>query len=271
MKSLKQYIFELNDDTYLNVAKARKSQGKEYKNLVDHANKIGAKKFIDDLKSFDWWDKYVVKEKTTNFQIYFTEEMHVTSSKFDKELYDRITNDINNTCGKYSKIIHFCRFLCHYGNEEPHVLITYLNRNNVIDVKKSQTFYHVTLRRDTAENIIKTGLKSENETDKTFVNVKCKCIFAFTKKKGIKLYLDQLNRRGGYYVIEFKPGDNLYFDDVAQNFDLARMTYFREDFTGVAVYTFNDIPAENIVSVKYCVSGNKVKEVLYNVSENKEK
>lgn len=267
MKSFKEYIFELNDDTYLAAAKARKSQGKEYKNLLDHANKIGAKKFIDDLKSFDWWDKYVVKEKTTDWEIFFTEEMHAASSKFDKELYDRITNDINDTCGKHSKIIHFCRFLCHYGNEEPHVSITYLSRNNVIDVKNSQTLYHVTLRRETAENIIKTGLKTENETDKTFVNSKYKCIFAFTKKKAIKLYLDQLNRRGSYFVIEFKPGDNLYFDDVTQNFDLARLTYFREDFTGVAVYTFNDIPVENIVSVKQCVSGNKVKEILYDINQ----
>ena len=88
-----------------------------------------------------------------------------------------------------------------------------------------------------------------------------------TISKGIKLYLDQLNRRGGYYLIEFNPGDNLYFDDVTQNFDLARMTYFREDFTGVAVYTFNDIPAENIVSVKYCIGNNRVKEVLYDASE----
>lgn len=271
MKSFKQYIFELNDDTYLTAAKARKSQGKEYKKLLDHADNIGAKKLIGDLKSFDWWDKYVVKEKSSDWQIYFTEEMHTTSSKFDRELYDRVTKDINDTCAKHGKLIQFCRFLCHYGNEEPHVSITYFNRTKTIDVKDSQTLYHVTLRRETAESIIKTGLKLENETDKTFVNSKYKCIFAFTKKKGIKLYMDQFNRRGAYYVIEFKPGDNLYFDDVTQNFDLARLTYFREDFTGVAVYTLNDIPVENIVSVKCCVSGNKVKEVLYDASGNKEK
>jgi hypothetical protein len=272
MKSFKEYIFELNDDTYLRAAKARKAQGKEYKNLLDHSDKVGTKKFIDDLKSFDWWDKYVVKEKSTNWQIYFTEEMHTTSSNFDKALYDRITNDISDTCSKHGKLIQFCRFLCHYGNEEPHVSITFLNRKKVIDIKDSQTLYHVTLKRENAESIIKTGLKTESETAKTFVNSKYKCVFAFTKKKGIKLYLDQFYSlpRGGYYVIEFKPGDNLYFDDVTQNFDLARHTYFREDFTGVAVYTLDDIPAENIVSVKRCVSGNKVKEVLYDVSENKE-
>jgi hypothetical protein len=270
MKSFKQYIFELNDDTYLTAAKVRKAQGKEYKKLLDHADNVGVKKLIGDLKSFDWWDKYVVKEKTSDWQIYFTEEMHAASSKFDKELYDRITKDINDTCSKHGKLIQFCRFLCHYGNEEPHVSITYFNRTKTIDVKDSQTLYHVTLRRETAESIIKTGLKTESETAKTFVNSKYKCVFAFTKKKGIKLYMDQFNRRGAYYVIEFKPGDNLYFDDVTQNFDLARLTRFREDFTGVAVYTLNDIPAENIVSVKCCVSGNKVKEVLYDVSENKE-
>lgn len=268
MKSFKEYIFELNDDTYLTAAKARKYQGKEYKKLLDHADKIGVKKFIGDLKSFDWWDKYVVKEKTTDWAIYFTEEMDSGSSNFDKELHNRIINDIDDTCSKHGKIIHFCRF-CNYSNEEPHTEITYFNRNNVIDVKDSQTFYHVTLKRETAENIIKTGLKTENETRKTFINTKFKCIFAFTKKKAIKLYLDQFifRPRGGYYVIEFKPGDNLYFDDVMQNHDLARMTYGQEDFTGVAVYTLNDIPVENIVSVKHCVSGNKVKEVLYDINQ----
>jgi hypothetical protein len=73
--------------------------------------------------------------------------------------------------------------------------------------------------------------------------------------------------RGGYYLIEFKPGDNLYFNDVTQQFDLERLSHFREDFTGVAVYTLDDIPAENIVSVKRCVSGNKVKEVLYDINQ----
>lgn len=273
MKSLNTYlhenvqIFELRDETYLAAAAKRRSKGENVIDLLMHSADMGIKKFVKEIQNFDWFDKYVVKEKMKIYErnslyIEFIDAMHTFDKDFDKSVYEKIDNDLRTLCKKNGKLVHGLRFYLQYSNEAPNVVISFLNRSNPIDTKKTATLFHVTTKKDAIDSIIANGLCPQEKNN--FSTYTYSCVFALTNKAGIKEYVKLLSeaKSSGYYVISFKAGDNIYFDDLLQNHHFRMTSNASRDWSGTACFTLTDILPEQIVSIDY-YKGNKIIENIY--------
>lgn len=260
------HIFELNDETYLAAATKRRAQGRDASELLKHSGNMMIDKFVKELQQFDWFSKYTVPEK---FRIYeqislyieFTENIHMSHKDYDKQLLERIESDMISLCKKYGKLVHGVRFYIHYSNEAPNAVVSFLERKP-IDVKSNSTLFHVTTKNEAIDNIIKNGLHPQEKNN--FSAYTYSCVFALTNKAGIKEYTKLLKdaKSQGYYVISFKAGDNIYFDDKLQNHHFRMTSNASRNWTGTACFTLTDINPEQIVSIDY-YKGNKLIENIY--------
>lgn len=271
MKSLKDYIFELKDETYLNLAKARKKQGRDISDILSHARNRLIKDFFEDINKFSW-SKYItnVKEGRSMLIITFTNEMHWNRTN-NKSLVGEMQDDLSMTCKKYGRIIHGVRFCNHYNNEDANVEIFLLDRkNNIKEIKEDTILYHITNGDEIINKILKEGLvpqKANNYNNSYTYN----CVFAFRDMKHLNRYrIDYLSKehKKNYYIIEFKAGDNIYFNDDVLNFDFAKC--FGSPYASweerlenekSSVYTFDSIDVSQITKVTK-VQG-KEKTVIY--------
>ena len=266
MKSLKEFIFELKDETYLSAAAKRLKHGKNVDDLIQHAHNKAVKDFMKKLSGFSWFEANTIPEKcviTDNgVSIAFTENLHVPSKEFDNKLFDKVQKDVIDTCKEFGKLVHSVRFYTHYSNEDPTMYITFLDRKNTVNVKSTDIMYHVTKNESVIDSIIKNGLKPQE--DNNFSNsYTYKCVFALSKKSGIKDYLKMINTKAtGYYVISFEAGDNIYFNDKIQNNAFSWNGSSSKNYFGIACFTLTDVSPKQIVSIDY-YKGNKLIENVY--------
>ena len=247
MKSLKQYIFELNDATYLNLATKRKAQGKDINDILSHANSTIMKSFINDLKKL----KYI--EYSTKFEeyehtiiVYFNEKMHYNTG--NENLINQMHHELKDLCKKYGTFVHGIRFLDYYSDEPAHVYIQLLDRKKEDKtIKKDTILYHITSNIDNAKKIIDEGLTLGNKSN--FYDYTYKCIFVFKSKKALNYYMKNYEHGGTNkkpcYLIEFKAGDNLYFPDWMLNGDLKIYININEG----SLFTLSPIDKSQIISV----------------------
>ena len=269
MKSFKEYIFELSDDKYLKLAKGRKQQNKDISNILLHAYNIINKKFIDELKSFEWY-KYVNKCNAGNICItlYFDNIMYDKNEDNNDELRKQMHNDIIELCKKYNTFVHGVRFNTHYSNEDPNVEIYIFDRKKHLDIKKDQKLYHITTF-DNAKKIIDEGIKT-NINNNYSSSYTYKSVFAFKTKKFINYYIRNYIGYKEYCLIEFEAGDNIYFNDWVLNIDLKKEYSWKyreydqekiEKNGSDSIFTLEDIDKNQILTI-IKIKGNK-KEIIY--------
>lgn len=266
MKSLKEFIFELKDETYLAAAAKRLKQGKNINDLIQHTHNKVVKDFMKRLSGFDWFEENTIPEKCTvtdnGVSITFTDKLHMPSSNYDKKLLDTVENDVINLCKEFGKLVHSVRFYVQYSNEDPSMFITFLDRKNTVNVKENDIMYHVTKNKNAIDGIIKNGLKPQ-EGNNFSNSYTYKCVFALSKKSGIKDYLKMINTKAtGYYVISFEAGDNIYFNDKIQNNAFSWNGSSSKNYFGIACFTLTDVSPKQIVSIDY-YKGNKLIENVY--------
>lgn len=258
-------IFELKDETYLSAAMKRKQQGRGFEDILKHSANMQIKNFIKELSEFEWFSQYVIPEKLNVYeqvQVYieFVESMYCNHKDFDKATFNRIESDITNLCRKYGKLVHGVRLYCIYSNEAPHAIVSFLDRSNPLDIKSKNILYHVTTKESAIDSIKINGLTSQ-EKNNFSDSYTYKCVFALTKKAGIKEYAKMLNTKNGYYVISFEAGDNIYFNDALQNRQFYLQSSSSRSWDGVACFTLSDVSPEQIVSIDYYKGGKLVENV----------
>ena len=262
MKSLKEYIFELKDETYLKLANRRRKQNKDISDIIEHSYKIFTKDFIKELTSFDWF-KYVVKQNGDKdyekvLILTFDEIMH-RSNKANKELQDKMQDDLTNLCKKYNSFIHGLKFCLNYGSEDPTVEIYIFDRRQYLkNINENTLLYHLTYKQEFIDGILKEGIKPAESNQ--FHDYTYKCVFAFKDKKFINKYKKYFSYKH-YFIVEFKAGDNIYFNDWMLNKDFLNELAYKnhksvnelsdkqkENASG-AIFTLSKIDKSQIVSI----------------------
>lgn len=262
MKSLSQYIFELNDSTYLKLAKARKAQGKDISNIISHARNIAVKKLLDEMRSYDWFEHIInleVGERAVD--IIFDEAMHDKGPTEFKDMRERMKKDLENLGKNHSEIVHGIGYSLIYSNEPPSATIYLLEKSNYIkDIKPDTILYHVTTDKAAVDNIIKNGIKGAAEN--RFDHYTYKCVFAFKTKSKISQYARKYLGAKSYYIIEFKAGNHIYFNDWMLNKDFIRDAGWGADKEklSVSIFTPDDIES-SLISAIYEVKGKDKKEI----------
>ena len=261
MKSLIQYIYELKDETYLNLARKRKEQNKDVSNIISHSkNKIYGD-FIKELTSTDWYKSYVkkIEYNELSIRLVLDESMRENSSKeYEKYKDDRkaMYDTLKKLAKKYGRLIHGYKFDNIYANEEPAIIFYMLDRNDYLkDINSDTILYHVTSDLDKANNIIKNGIIPH---DPHFATYTYNCVFAFKSKKFIELYRKKYLQLKKYYIIEFKAGNNIYFNDWMLNKDLLNELRWKspgydlerlKKQSSESIFTLSNINKDQIVSI----------------------
>lgn len=261
MKSLIRYIYELKDETYLNLARKRKEQNKDISNILSHANNRIYGDFLKELTSTDWYKLYVknIEYKDSSIRLVLDEAMRENSSKeYEKYEDDRMAmyDILKKLAKKYGRLIHGCKFDNIYANEEPAVIFYMLDRKDYLkDINNDTILYHVTSNLDKANNIIKNGIIPQ---DPQFYTYTYNCVFAFKSTKFIELFRKKYLHVKKYYIIEFKAGNNIYFYDWMLNKDLLDELRWKSPGYDIerlkkrsseAIFTLSNINKDQIVSV----------------------
>jgi len=256
MKSLSQYIFELSDETYLNLANKRKLQNKDISNILSHAYNMLSKSFFDDLLSYDWmkYVKNIPKEpKEYYIQLIFDDIMrsHYGGEK-EQKIRNQIYDDLIALGKKYNRFIHGFVFSTKYSNEEPYVAIYIFDRKKYLkNIKSTSKLYHVTSSEQTIKKILSEGLTPQ-EANMEMYDYTYKCVFAFRSKSSARYYATKY-LPNEYYLIEFEAGDNIYFNDKKMNND-------EWNYDLDAVFTLSKIDKQNIISIVKIKNKKQVEE-----------
>ena len=263
MKTLKEsLILELNDSTYLNLAKARKAQGKDISDIILHARNIAVKKLLDEMRSYDWF------EHTINLDVYergvdiiFDVTMHDKGPAEFRDMRERMKKDIKEICKHHGEIVHGVSFDTYYLDEPPTVAISLLEKSKYLkDIKPDTILYHVTTDKAAVDSIIKNGIIASSKN--RFDSYVYECVFAFKTKSKISQYARKYLGVKSYYIIEFKAGNHIYFNDWMLNTDFIRDAGWgaNKEKLSVSIFTPDDIEPSLITAV-YDVSGGSKKEI----------
>ena len=237
MKNLKEYIFELNDETYLNAAKKLKLKNKDNQadKLIEHSKNILIRNFLTELTNFSWFDDSCKIERCySNLEEY---ELRFTSITRVTQLDKSIKDDIINLCKKYDNLIHGI-FFREYINEYVFVRIYFLHRNKPTKINSNTNLYHIT-KEKYIKQIEQNGLLINNSQGWGQDNYLYKALFALKSKSDIRKMLKQLKKSEKYYLVTFKAGDNLWFIDELEK---------RDDINS-SIYTLENVPSENIIDI----------------------
>ncbi len=262
MKRLIDYICELRDETYFKVARKRNEQGKDISDIISHANERITKDFIKELTSSDWYKTYVKKieysDDSSTIKLLLSEQMrdeYGADPKYENERQEMYDN-LKTLARKYGRLIHGLRFMNCYANEEPTILFYLLDRKKYLkDINKDTILYHVTSKLENANKIIENGIIVSQPIFTTYTY---KCVFAFKSKRFIDMFSKKFLKKKQYYVIEFKAGDNIYFDDWMLNSELITELQYKSPGGNMdsirkrasqAIFTLSNIDKEQIVSV----------------------
>ena len=219
MKSLKEFIFELNDQTYLNAAKKLYTTNKEKSlKLIKHSHNVLIKNFLNDISKCNWFDdncKLVFNNYADEYDLVFNNIDNV--DKIDKN----IVKDVDEICKQHNRLIHGMKLTSGYIDEKYCAFIRFyfLHRDPIDKLKSNTKLYHIT-NESNIESIRQNGLKPSISSKWNFnyyYRYYFNALFALKSKKDVKKMSKILKSKENLYLVVFEAGDNLWFYDRLQN------------------------------------------------------
>lgn len=290
MNNLRNYIInELKDETYFNLA-SKKYKNKNIDNIISHSYNVISKNFIDELTKKQWYNDFIIdvnyndnkKLKSNSFKDDDIYTLKLTWNKdlikLDNSLWDDqkyyykrgstgndiledIIDDCSSLCKKYNRFIHGFEINVLYHE----ILFKIFDRKKYIkDIDEDTILYHLVDNKNTANKILENGLKCKetvNFNQNRYNQYTYNCVFAFREINAAINYAKYINNDEHiYYLIKFKAGNNIFFNDHVFNDDAY-------ECNKKAVFTLTDINKDQIISVDQ-VNFNNYKSIKKLIKDN---